>query len=125
MSKIKKFCLLSLLPALLAGCSSITNLTPSEYPRAASGYYRVEAMWNSNQRTIQSDSFKPLVVVDLQTYPKQPVPLVEDRWEAYIPVPADKDSIRYRYKFDYMEDAFHKPHGDSLESGDYQLSIGK
>lgn len=82
-------------------------------------------MWNSNQRTIQSDSFKPLVVVDLQTYPMQPVPLVSDRWEAYIPVPADRDSVHYHYKFDYMEDAFHKPHGDSLSSQDYQLSIGK
>jgi uncharacterized protein YceK len=123
MSKINKLCLLSLLPALLAGCSSITNLTPTQYPRDASGYYRVEAMWKSNQRVIRPNSFKPLVVVDLKTYPMQPVPLVKDRWEAFLPVPPDKDVVRYHYKFDFMEDAFGKPKGDSLMSAPYQLNI--
>lgn len=123
MSKINKFCFLLLLPALLAGCSSITNLTPSEYPRSSTGYYRVEAMWRSNQRTIKPDTFKPLVVVDLQEYPMQPVPVVNDRWEAFIPVPADKNYVNYHFKFDYMEDAFHKPKGDSLSSANYDLNI--
>ena len=123
MSKINKLCLLSLLPAVLAGCSSITNLTPTQYPRDASGYYRVEAMWKSNQRVVRSDSFKPLVVVDLQTYPMRPVPLVKDRWEAFIPVPPDKDVVRYHYKFDFMDYAFGKPKGDSLMSAPYQLNI--
>jgi uncharacterized protein YceK len=123
MSKINKFCLLLLLPAVLAGCSSITNLTPSVYPRNASGYYRVEAMWKSNERVIQPDSFKPLVMVNLQEYPMQPVPLVEDRWEAFVPIPADKDTIHYQYKFDFMKDAFHKPEGDSLKSAEYELHV--
>jgi hypothetical protein len=123
MSKMNKLCFLLLLPAVLAGCSSITNLTPSQYPRDASGFYRVEAMWKSRKRVIRPDSFKPLVVVDLQAYPMRPVPLVEDRWEAFIPVPPDADSIHYRYKFDFMEDAFRKPKGDSLMSGTYQLHI--
>ena len=123
MSKMNKLCLLSLLPAVLAGCSSITNLTPTQYPRDASNYYRVEAMWKSNQRVIQPHSFKPLVVVDLQTYPMHPVPLVQDRWEAFIPVPPDQNVVRYHYKFDFMEDAFHKPKGDSLMSAPYQLNI--
>ena len=123
MSKINKLCLLLLLPVVLAGCSSITNLTPTQYPRSASGYYRVEAMWKSNQRVIQPDSFKPLVVVDLQIYPMQPVPLVQDRWEAYVPVPADKDFVRFQYKFDFMEFAFGKPHWDSLKSAEYQLQV--
>jgi uncharacterized protein YceK len=123
MSKINKLCLLSLLPAVLAGCSSITNLTPTQYPRDASGYYRVEAMWKSNQRVIRPDSFKPLVVVDLQNYPMRPVPLVKDRWEAFIPVPPDKDFVRFHYKFDFTDDAFGKPKGDSLMSAPYQLGI--
>jgi hypothetical protein len=123
MSKINKLCLLSLLPVVLAGCSSITNLTPTHYPRDASGYYRVEAMWKSNQRVIRPDSFKPLVVVDLQTYPMRPVPLVRDRWEAFIPVPPDKDVVRFHYKFDFTDDAFGKPKGDSLMSSLYQLNI--
>jgi len=124
MSKINKLCFLLLLPAVLAGCSSITNLTPSQYPRAGSGYYRVEAMWRSNRAVIRPGSFKPLVVVEFQTYPMQPVPLVKDRWEAYIPVPADKDFVRFHYKFDFMDDSFSKkPKADSLNSAPYQLSI--
>jgi hypothetical protein len=123
MSKINKLCLLLLLPGVLAGCTSITNLTPTQYPRDASGYYRVEAMWMSKKRVIQPESFKPLVVVDLQTYPMRPVPLVQDRWEAFIPVPADKDFVRYHYKFDFMDYAFGKPKGDSQNSPPYQLTI--
>jgi len=123
MSKINKFCFLLLLPAILAGCNSITNLTPTQYPRDASGYYRVEAMWQSKERVIRPESFKPLVVVEFQTYPMRPVPLVKDRWEAFVPVPSDKNSIRYHYKFDFMEDAFRKPKGDSLLSAPYELSI--
>ncbi len=123
MSKINKVCLLLLLPAILAGCISITNLTPSQLPRSANGYYRVEAMWKSNRAVIRPDSFKPLVVVDFNTYPMQPVPLVEDRWEAYIPVPNDQGMVHYHYKFDFMDDAFNKPKPDSLMSGTYALSI--
>jgi uncharacterized protein YceK len=124
MSKINKLCFLLLLPAVLAGCSSITNLTPTQYPRDASGYYRVEAMWQSRKAVIEPGTFKPLVVVEFQTYPMRPVPLVEDRWEAFIPVPADKDFIRYHYKFDFMEDAFgNKPKADSLMSAPYQFNI--
>jgi uncharacterized protein YceK len=112
-----------LLPVLLAGCSSITNLTPSQYPRDASNYYRVEAMWRSDRRVIQPESFKPLVVVDFQSYPMRPVPLVTDRWEAFIPVPADKDFIHFHYKFDFMDYAFGKPKADSQMSPSYSLSI--
>jgi hypothetical protein len=123
MSNIKKFCFLLLLPAVLAGCSSITNLTPSQYPRSASGYYRVEAMWSSKRSVIEPDSFKPLVVVGFQTYPMRRVPLVEDRWEAFIPVPASEGYVHYHYKFDFMDASFGKPKPDSLMSGTYQLSV--
>lgn len=123
MSKINKICWLLLLPVLLTGCSSITNLTPSQYPRDPSGYYRVEAMWKSNRSVIRPDSFTPLVVVDFQNYPMKQVPLVQDRWEAFIPVAADKDFVRYHYKFDFVDYAFGKPKGDSLMSASYQLSI--
>ncbi len=123
MSKINKLCLLSLLPALLAGCSSITNLTPTEYPRDASNFYRVEAMWRSNRRVIQPDSFKPLVVVDLKTYPMRPVPLVRDRWEAFIPVPPDQNVVDFHYKFDFRDYAFGKPKADSLMSSSYKFKV--
>jgi len=123
MSKINKLCLLLLLPVIMAGCSSITNLTPTQYPRSASGFYRVEAMWKSSRSVIRPDSFKPLVVIGLQTYPMRPVALVEDRWEAFIPVPANEGYIHYHYKFDFADDSFGKPKADSLMSGTYQLSV--
>jgi hypothetical protein len=108
---------------ILVGCSSITNLTPSTTPRAATGYYRVEAMWRTDRKVVRPNSFKPLVVVDFQTYPMQPVPLVKDRWEAYIPVAPDQDFVRFHYKFDFMDDAFGKPKADSLNSASYQFSV--
>jgi hypothetical protein len=123
MLKMNKLCLLLLLPVVLTGCTSITNLTPTQYPRDPSGYYRVEAMWRSRRAVIEPDSFKPLVVVDLQNYPMRPVPLVQDRWEAYVPIPADKGFINYHYKFDFMENDFRKPNPNSLMSGEYQLMI--
>jgi hypothetical protein len=122
---MKKILCLLLLPALLAGCSSITNLTPSQYSRDASGQYRVEAAWRSNRETIRPDSFEPTVMVGFDSYPMRPVPVVKDRWEATIPVPADKDFVLYRYKFDFQVDAISKPHADSLMSREYTLKIGE
>jgi hypothetical protein len=118
----KLFCLL-LLPVLLAGCSSITNLTPSQYHRDPSGFYRVEAAWTSRRSAIIPDSFQPLVVIGFNTYPMRPVPIVEDRWEAFIPVPVDTNSVLYRYKFDFKVDAIGKPHWDSLMSSEYSLKV--
>jgi uncharacterized protein YceK len=123
MSKINKICFLLVLPLFLFGCSSITNLTPTEYPRSANGYYRVEAMWKSNRSVIRTNSFKPLVVVDLQTYPMRPVPLVEDRWEAFVPIPAGENNIHYHYKFDFVDDGWNKPKADSLMSATYSLNV--
>ena len=119
----KNFALL-LLPALLAGCAtSITNLTPSRLPRDPSGYYRVEAQWQSRRQVIRPDSFKPLVVLGFETYPMRPVPVVKDRWEGYLPVPADKATVLYHYKFDFLDNGFGRPRANSLMSPDYQLKI--
>ena len=122
--KMKKFFALLLLSALLTGCTSITNLTPSHYPRDTSGFYRVEAAWYSQRQAVLPGTFKPLVVVGgFTSYPMQPVPLVQDRWEAYVPVPADQDMIIYRYKFDFMENDFGGPRPNSMMSSDYELRI--
>ncbi len=123
--KMKKiFCLL-LLPMLLAGCTSITNLTPSQYPRDPSGFYRVEAEWKSSRQAILPDSFQPLVMIGFNTFPMRPVPVVQDRWEAYVPVPADKDFVLYRYKFDFLVNSISKPHPDSLMSPEYTLKVSE
>src|ERR1700722_12502090 len=86
--------------ALLCGCSWITNLTPSRYPRSENGFYRVEAQWNSNREDIRSESFQPQVVIGLNKYPMKPVPLVQDRWEAYVPAAAGEQEVVYHYRFD-------------------------
>jgi uncharacterized protein YceK len=121
---MKKVLSLLMLSVLLTGCTSITNLTPSRYPRDASGYYRVEAEWYSNREAVREDSFKPLVIVDgTQTFPMEKVPLVEDRWQAFIPVAADKDMVLYRYKFDFLDNAIGGPKPNSMLSRDYELRI--
>jgi uncharacterized protein YceK len=121
---MKKFIGLLLLPLLLTGCTSITNLTPSHYSRDPSGYYRVEAQWYSNREAVREDSIKPLVVIDgLKTVPMMPVPLVDDRWQAYIPVPADKDMALYHFKFDFLDNSFGGPRPNSFMSRDYELRI--
>jgi hypothetical protein len=122
---MKKIFSLFLLSALLAGCTSITNLSPSQYPRDPSGVYRVEASWKSQRHAIRPDSFRPMVVIGFDTYPMRPVPVVLDRWEALIPVPADKNSVLYRFKFDYEVDSISRPHADSLMSPEYTLKIGE
>jgi hypothetical protein len=120
---MKKIFLLLLLPVLMAGCTSITNLTPSQVPRDPSGLYRVEAAWRSDRDDIKPVSFQPLIVVGFDTYPMRPVAVVQDRWEGFIPVPADKDFVLYRFKFDYEVYAISKPRPDSLMSPEYTLKI--
>ncbi len=121
---MKKIFGLLMLSALLTGCTSITNLAPTQYPRNPSGYYRVEAQWTTQRAVVRPDSIKPLVVVNnVDNYPMQPVPLVSDRWQAFIPVPADKDMVLYHYKFDFLDDAFGGPRPNSFMSRDYVLQI--
>lgn len=109
--------------ALLCGCSSIANMTPSRYPRSENGYYRVEAQWNSNSEAIRGNSFQPTVVVGLTNYPMTRVPLVQDRWEAYIPAPAGENEIVYHFRFDYTMNGFYHPKQGSADSPDYTLKI--
>ncbi len=123
MSKTKNICLALFLPLLAAGCTAINNLTPSQYPRNASGYYRVEASWRTKQETIRPDSITAAVKVGTNSYDMRPVPVVQDRWETFIQVPAGQDAVYFRYKFDFMEDAFGAPQPDSLMSREYKLRI--
>jgi len=119
----RRFLILSAAAVALCGCSSITNLTPSRYARSENGYYRVEASWRSRQEAVRLDSFQPEVVVGLEKYPMQPVPLVKERWEAYIPAPQSCNEVVYHYQFDYELNGFrhHKP--DSKKSAEYTLKI--
>jgi hypothetical protein len=120
---MKKIFGLLLLPALFAGCTSVTNLAPSRTARDPSGYVRVEAEWTTHRVVVRPDTLKASVVVGFDSYPMHPVPLVKDRWEGYIPIPPDKDTIIYHYKFDFLDNAFGKPRPNSMTSRDYDLRI--
>lgn len=124
--KLKKF-LLFLPVLLLAGCAStstFTHMTPSVQVRNADNLYPVEVAFTSSQQSLRWDSVKPYVLINGQTLPLRPVPMVENRWEGLIPVPATKDSVTYRFKFDYLYNSFGKdPQPDSSWSPTYTMKI--
>ena len=123
---LKKF--LPLLPVLLvAGCAStasFTHMTPSHQPRNGDNLYPVEVAFSSQQQSIRWDSLQPHVLVQGQSYPLRPVPVVKNRWEGLIPVPPTLNAVTYRFKFDYLYNAFGKnPQPDSSWSPIYSLKV--
>jgi hypothetical protein len=123
---LKKF--FPLLPVLLvAGCTStatFTHMTPSRQPRNADNQYPVEVAFNSQQQSIRWDSLQPHVLVNGESYPLRPVPVVKNRWEGLIPVPPTANAVTYRFKFDYLYNAFGKnPQPDSSWSPTYSLKV--
>lgn len=120
--------LLPLLPVLLvAGCTStasFTHMTPSHQPRNTDNLYPVEVAFSSQQQSIRWDSLQPHVLVQGESYPLRPVPVVKNRWEGLIPVPPTANSVTYRFKFDYLYNAFGKdPQPDSSWSPTYSLKV--
>jgi hypothetical protein len=121
--------ILLLLPVLLlaAGCSttaSFTRMTPGEQPRNADNLYPVEVAFNSSQQSLRWDSVRPYVVVHGQEFPMRPVPIVQNRWEGLVPVPAGENSVTYRFKFDFLYNSFgKKPQPDSSWSPVYSLKV--
>jgi hypothetical protein len=110
---------------VFTGCatSRITNLTTTRQPRNPSGVYPIEFVWDSNQQSIIESSIKPYVVVGFDSYPMRPALDIRNRWETVIPVPADKQSVLYRFKVDYDYRAFRKVEKSSKLSPDYRLDI--
>ena len=124
MPKMKKIFILLLLPLALAGCSSsITNLTPSRLARNSDGTYRVEAAWQTTEQTIRPESLKPLVMVGLESYPMRPELVVSNRWEAFVPAPADQHLIHYWFRFDFLRNAISAPVEDCKTSQGFTLEI--
>jgi hypothetical protein len=121
----KKF--LPLLPVmLLAGCTtaSFTRLTPLVQPRNANNQYPVEVIFNSSQQSLRWDSLKPYVLANGELYPLRPVPLVQNRWEGFVPVPPTDDGVRYRFKFEYLYNTFgSEPRLGSDVSKQYDLKV--
>ena len=120
----KKF-LPALAMVLLTGCAGqFTRLSPLQQPRSPSGQYPVEVAFHSKQQSLRWESIQPFVLVDGQPYALRPVPMVQNRWEGFIPVPPGVNSVNYRFKFDYKYNAVGKgPVNDSAFSPIYQLKI--
>lgn len=122
----KKFLLL--LPILaLAGCATngtITRLTPNQQPRNPDNLYPVETAFDSDQQSLRWDSINVYVVVNGQALPMRPVPLVKNRWEGLVPVPAGENTVNYRFKFDYKYNTFGSaPKANSVMSKVYTLKV--
>lgn len=112
------------LSLLLCGCSTtITNLTPSQQPRNATGLYPFEVLFNSDQKTIRKETIKPYVVIGLEATPMQPAPVLRNRWETLVQIPPDKKFVNYRFKFDYEYSAIPQRRAGSVLSAPYQLEI--
>ncbi|HVY72164.1 MAG TPA: hypothetical protein VHH73_19685 [Verrucomicrobiae bacterium] len=122
---MKRILPVALLALTLMGCTStnITNLTPSREPRNVNGLYSFQMAWKSNQRSIRKDTIRPFVIVGMDVYPMEPTPLVKNRWETLIPVPAGKNVLNYRFKVDYEYDSIPIRRPDSKLSPPYQLEI--
>jgi hypothetical protein len=121
---LKKLLPLLLIPFLMAGCqATLTNLTPQTRVRNPDNQYMVEVALSSRQQTMRWDSIKPQVVVGQDFYPMRPTKLMTNRWEAFLPVPSNVNSVHYRYKFDYNYNAVGAPRSDSILSHEYTLRI--
>ncbi len=124
MIMLKKF--LAVLPILLlAGCATtFTRLTPLEQPRNPDNQYPVEVIFNSSQQSLRWDSIKPYVLVNGVPQPMRQVPMMENRWEGFVSVPPETNSVSYRFKFDYLCNTFGEPpKPNSVFSPVYKLTI--
>ena len=120
-----RLALFALLAMTLSACKthSITNLTPGRQARSDAGVYRFEVGWGSHQQSIRTNSIKPFVVIGSESYPMERTPVVRDRWEAFVPAPADAKEVHYRFKFDYEYKAIPAVRNDSKLSPPYTMTI--
>src|SRR5258708_6138090 len=120
----KKSMLLLLLPLLAGGCATtLTNLTPQRQVRSTNNFYTVEVALSSKQQTLVWASIKPHVIAGGDFIPMHPTPLMTNRWEGLLPVPAGTSRVNYRYKLDFQYNAVGAPRDDSIVSKEYTLAI--
>ena len=122
---MRKIALLTALCAVVfSGCASrITNLTPTRQPRNAAGVYPVEFVWDTQQQSVIDGSLKPVVVIGMEQYPMRPALNIANRYEAVIPVSADKTFTVYNFKVNFMYRGYGSPKQDSKLSPSYRLDI--
>jgi hypothetical protein len=109
---------------LFSACTTtISNLTPSQLQRNSNNLYPFEVSFDTKEKVVREHTLKPFVMIGTDLYPMQPAPMLKNRWEAQVPIPASTNHVYYRYKFDYDYDRFGKPGEGSRLSPTYQLEI--
>jgi hypothetical protein len=108
-----------------AGCSTtvITNLTPSRLPRKESGQYQFAAEYSTRQQSLIKESMEAFVIVGNEQYPMQRTPMLTNRWETLVPIPAEQDVVTYRFRFNYDYRSIPERRSNSRESKYYQLFV--
>ena len=110
--------------ALLTGCTGkLTNLSPHYQTRRADGLYPVAVSFQSRQGSLRWQSIKPYVIIGDATFPMRLMPLMTNRWETLVPVPAGVNQATFRYKFDWQYNAIPSPLNDSMTSKPQVLRI--
>ena len=114
-----------LLPLLLlAGCAArFTNLTPQQIVRNPTHLYPFEVAMNSSQQTMVWSTITPYIVIGSEVYPMRPTPLVGNRWEALVPIPANLRQVTYFYKFDYQANSLGPRKPETAVSQGYSLRL--
>lgn len=122
---LKKFLPVLLLPLLLTGCATtFTNLSPLRQVRNANHLYPVEVAFNSRQQSLRWETIQPMINIGTEFFPMRQTLRMTNRWEGLVPVPAGKNVVEYRYKFEFKYNAVGQPpQEDSALSPVYSLRI--
>ena len=123
-----------LLLAVTVGCltsesgvtTKITNITPTLYPRNTTALYRVEMIWESNQKALRPETIAPevRVVGHTNVYPMKRTPLLSNRWETLIgPLQPDETNLFYSIKVNWKYNTVPIPRANSLIKGPFRLRI--
>ncbi len=119
-----KSALALLLAGLWAGCAPhYVNLTPASAPRSATQDYPFEVEWQIRRTGANNAEVRAYVVIDQQFYPLQRVPQTENRFEGRVPIAADRHTILYRYRFDYLYPSLPGKVASSDWSPEYRLTL--
>ena len=84
----------------------------------------MEVAFHSTQQSLRWETIQPYVLANGELYPMRQVPLVQNRWEGFVPVPPGVNSVDYRFKFDYKYNNMGTdPKPGSAVSPMYKLNI--
>jgi hypothetical protein len=78
---------------------------------------------DTRQGTLRWDSIDAKIMIGTNFYAMRKTPLMQNRWEGFVPVPANTNIVYYRYRLDFLYNDFGGPKRDSALSDQYRLLI--